>query len=127
METKKLSPVISQWPKKYCVCDSPYNPDMEYVQCEKCQKWYHNDCAIKESDDLSNFVCSACIKKDQLNKKKKKWDIIQIRSSIKILILFENYFIPINRFFYGYFARKETIPVSYWMILNLLNKFQSSL
>lgn len=72
METKKLSPEIFQWPKKYCVCDSPYNPDMEYVQCEKCQKWYHNDCAIKENDDLSNFVCSSCIKKDQLNKKKKK-------------------------------------------------------
>lgn len=72
MQTKRLSPDISEWPKGDCICESPYNPDLEYIQCEKCKKWYHNDCAIKESDDLNDFVCSVCIKREKSGKKKKK-------------------------------------------------------
>lgn len=45
---------------------------MEYVLCEKCKKWYHNDCVIKENEDLDDFYCRNCTKKDQSIKKKKK-------------------------------------------------------
>jgi len=67
-----LTPNIKDWGKKYCICDTPYNPDMEYIECEKCEKWFHNDCIIRENQDLNNFVCRNCKKKDSLNKKKKE-------------------------------------------------------
>lgn len=72
MEKKKLSPEVTNWSKRYCYCQNPYNPDIEYVECEKCKKWYHNDCVIKGNEDIKDFVCRNCNKKDQVNKKKKK-------------------------------------------------------
>jgi len=31
MEKKKLSPDVTKWSKRYCYCQNPYNPDIEYV------------------------------------------------------------------------------------------------
>ena len=37
---KKIFPPISEWPIG-CICSKPLNPDLEYIQCESCQKWIH--------------------------------------------------------------------------------------
>ncbi len=72
IETETLTPSIEEWEPKYCVCQKPYNPDLEWVECELCNKWFHGDCVIRDKMGIENFACEGCQKKEALNKKKKK-------------------------------------------------------
>lgn len=46
--------VKSQWKDEevpvFCLCALPYNPDLDMIQCEGCNEWYHPEC-IKISDE----------------------------------------------------------------------------
>ena len=62
---KKLVPEPEKWPK-YCVCEAPYCPDLAYIQCDICDKWFHYQCVgLDEEDaqDIEKFVCMLCQKK----------------------------------------------------------------
>lgn len=50
--TKKLNPDPSNL-EKVCICQTPINPDLKYIGCEKCNKWIHLYCVKlteKEAD-----------------------------------------------------------------------------
>ncbi|VFQ77822.1 unnamed protein product [Cuscuta campestris] len=45
------------------LCQKPYNPDLMYIHCEKCQHWYHADAVeLDESKicDVMGFKCCRC-------------------------------------------------------------------
>lgn len=53
----------------YCVCELPYNPDQDMVECDACADWYHFSCVGIDAEEVSKmdtFVCPICLeeKKD---------------------------------------------------------------
>uniref|UniRef100_A0A7N0U7F0 Uncharacterized protein n=1 Tax=Kalanchoe fedtschenkoi TaxID=63787 RepID=A0A7N0U7F0_KALFE len=45
------------------LCQKPYNPDLTYIRCETCRKWYHSDAVeLDESkiSELMGFKCCKC-------------------------------------------------------------------
>lgn len=42
-QNKTLEPDPSTW-NSDCFCRKPNNPDLQYVECEKCNRWFHKDC-----------------------------------------------------------------------------------
>jgi hypothetical protein len=66
-ETDTLLPSPDEW-KKECLCKMPYNPDRVYVQCENCQKWFHDSC-IGTVDLDKTYVCQQCEKVSSDRKK----------------------------------------------------------
>lgn len=55
-------PPMGEW-EKMCSCNNPFNPDMLYIICEKCEKWYHpKHCGIsdEEARKLNKFYCRSC-------------------------------------------------------------------
>lgn len=57
-----LKPDPSEWVKQ-CVCDTPMNPDENYILCEKCEKWYHYRCVFvsqAQADNMAEYFCSRC-------------------------------------------------------------------
>ena len=56
---EKLNPPPSEW-NKMCSCDSPVNPDLEYVQCEQCEKWYHVSCIKNFFENDEKYICEKC-------------------------------------------------------------------
>ena len=57
--------------KLYCVCQQPAD-DRPYLQCDKCEGWYHFDClrsmckiAIPEGRFSGDFVCPVCKVKEE--------------------------------------------------------------
>ncbi|CAD8119161.1 unnamed protein product [Paramecium sonneborni] len=46
----------------YCLCQQPWNPELNYIQCDKCQKWYHFECVdlLIGSYDDKDYVCGYC-------------------------------------------------------------------
>jgi len=60
--SKKLDPPAEQW-KKHCVCKTPMNPDLLYIQCDKCNGWFHTECihiSYEEAEAADEFVCMIC-------------------------------------------------------------------
>jgi hypothetical protein len=55
---EELIPSPLSW-KRTCYCDAPENPDLQYVMCEKCEKWFHVECVpdLREED---TFFCTRC-------------------------------------------------------------------
>lgn len=53
-----MIPNPEEW-KKACSCGAPENPDLPYVQCGTCEKWYHVDCAKHVKADKS-YICDEC-------------------------------------------------------------------
>ncbi|CAK63123.1 unnamed protein product (macronuclear) [Paramecium tetraurelia] len=43
----------------YCLCQQPWNPELNYIQCDKCQKWYHFECVdlIDGCYDDKEYIC----------------------------------------------------------------------
>lgn len=56
---KVLRPHLSQW-TRICVCESILNPDLCYIGCEKCLKFFHKEC-VKLVED-KEYVCDECLK-----------------------------------------------------------------
>lgn len=59
----ELSPPIEKW-KKYCYCQMPFNPNLLYVKCDKCEKWFHVKCVGVKEDEVNeaqSFFCRDCL------------------------------------------------------------------
>jgi len=59
---KKLIPPIEKW-EKHCICKTPLNPDYMYVQCDKCNMWYHIMClgfSVEEAQAMESYICKEC-------------------------------------------------------------------
>jgi len=41
--TKVLDPPFKDW-EQFCTCLKPLNPNLLYIKCDKCNKWYHPGC-----------------------------------------------------------------------------------
>ncbi|CAD8105338.1 unnamed protein product [Paramecium sonneborni] len=62
--TKQLEPPISQW-KKVCICEQPQNPDLLYIQCDQCNKWFHLSCmglTQEQANQMEQYSCKICKK-----------------------------------------------------------------
>ncbi|CAD8156821.1 unnamed protein product [Paramecium octaurelia] len=48
--------------KMYCLCQQPWNPELNYIQCDKCQKWYHFECVGLKGGSYENkeYACGYC-------------------------------------------------------------------
>ena len=53
-----LDPSPLEW-KRICSCNSPVNPDLEYVLCGKCEEWFHAEC-VKNFSSEETFYCEKC-------------------------------------------------------------------
>ena len=52
-------------PNVYCYCKDGESGIM--INCEKCNKWFHDECIGLSEDDISNiteFYCIECLNKD---------------------------------------------------------------
>ncbi|CAD8045923.1 unnamed protein product [Paramecium sonneborni] len=58
---KQIIPPIQKW-SKHCLCKLPMNPDQQYIQCDICYKWFHQQClGIKQIQHFA-YVCEKCKK-----------------------------------------------------------------
>jgi hypothetical protein len=57
-EKRELEPSPKEW-KRLCSCDSPNNPDLQYVGCEKCENWFHVEC-VANYNEGEDFICEKC-------------------------------------------------------------------
>jgi hypothetical protein len=58
VEKRTLEPNPSTW-KSDCSCHKPNNPDLMYVQCSKCENWFHQDC-VGQNVINGEFLCNGC-------------------------------------------------------------------
>ncbi len=57
-----MVPPVEKW-AKHCICKTPLNPDYMYVQCDKCNMWFHTECLKLSPDEaqaLDTYVCKEC-------------------------------------------------------------------
>ena len=60
--TKTLTPSFQNW-ERLCICYKPLNPNLLYIKCDGCGKWYHPKCmnlSNQEVDQLEDFFCIVC-------------------------------------------------------------------
>jgi hypothetical protein len=63
IDAKTLTPEIREW-RTLCECNMPQNPNMMYIQCDKCDSWYHPKCARTTEEvvnKLPEWFCYKCI------------------------------------------------------------------
>lgn len=58
LESEGLTPHPKDW-RRLCFCDAPENPDLQYVMCGKCDKWFHVECVAGYTPD-ETFYCNRC-------------------------------------------------------------------
>lgn len=50
----------------FCVCQTPYDPNLFYIGCDGCAGWFHGACVNVTPEAVrclrSNFVCSANVR-----------------------------------------------------------------
>ena len=62
-----LKPSYDKW-DKICKCMTPFNPDILYQKCDKCIRYYHQNCVginEEEARKLDVFLCEECKEKEQ--------------------------------------------------------------
>ncbi|CAD8073989.1 unnamed protein product [Paramecium primaurelia] len=61
LPTKKKFDGLSKL-QNHCTCKQPQNPDQIYIQCDKCQKWYHITCVgLKKGEyEQKEYICGCC-------------------------------------------------------------------
>lgn len=69
-----LNPPFSSW-QKVCICKIPINPNILFVICDKCNRYFHPSCMGLEEKDLEstpNFFCNTddCERVFEENQKK---------------------------------------------------------
>ena len=47
---KMLEPPFKEW-EALCTCRKPLNPNLLYIKCDECGKWYHPRCMNLTDDD----------------------------------------------------------------------------
>jgi hypothetical protein len=57
-ERKLIVPDPATW-KRDCVCGQPTNPDLQYVACTKCARWFHYEC-VQSKIINEHFMCDHC-------------------------------------------------------------------
>lgn len=60
--SQEVKPPMSQW-ENHCYCNTPFNPDLLYICCDKCGKWFHSNCfglSQTSANLLYNFYCFDC-------------------------------------------------------------------
>ena len=55
---KKIVPDPSTWSSD-CECRKPNNPDLIYVECSKCARWFHQKC-VQPRIINGHFMCGNC-------------------------------------------------------------------
>lgn len=40
---KVLEPPFKDW-ETFCMCSKPLNPNLLYIKCDACSKWFHPKC-----------------------------------------------------------------------------------
>ncbi|CAD8047249.1 unnamed protein product [Paramecium sonneborni] len=60
-KNKQIIPPIQKWDKQ-CLCNLPMNPDQKYIQCDICQKQYHQQCLGMKQIQYFVYVCLKCKK-----------------------------------------------------------------
>ena len=64
---KRLTPEFDEW-EKYCICKKPLNPNLKYVNCDGCSKWFHPECSgLSEEDMIAEveWYCPDCSKENE--------------------------------------------------------------
>ncbi|CAK69940.1 unnamed protein product (macronuclear) [Paramecium tetraurelia] len=64
LDSMEPRPNIKLW-KKSCVCQLPQNPDLQMIQCDECDNWYHLDCVELQDQDITKidkYLCPRCNK-----------------------------------------------------------------
>lgn len=62
---KTLEPSFSSW-EAFCTCMKPLNPNLLYIKCDECNKWYHPRCmglSDDEAQQKEEFFCTVCVQK----------------------------------------------------------------
>jgi hypothetical protein len=48
----------------YCICETPYNPDKDMVECSECNDWFHHECVnycpALSGPPSKEFCCPDC-------------------------------------------------------------------
>lgn len=52
--------VVSSMRPTCCLCDKPYSPDLMYIRCERCRKWFHGDALRLEEKRIIEIVSYRC-------------------------------------------------------------------
>ena len=71
---KQLTPEFKDW-EKYCVCKKPLNPNLRYVNCDGCAKWFHPECTDLTDEDVANeaeWFCVNCNQAKEENESKQE-------------------------------------------------------
>ncbi|ODM94816.1 hypothetical protein Ocin01_11866 [Orchesella cincta] len=75
--------------KLYCFCRKPYNESQFYIQCDKCEEWFHGRCvgvAQGESDMIGDYSCPTCEPNSEINfPNSKKLDSTDYASIVRLL------------------------------------------
>ncbi|CAK58429.1 unnamed protein product (macronuclear) [Paramecium tetraurelia] len=59
---EKLLPPFQQW-KKVCICKKSANPDLKYIFCDLCQRWFHLKCvglSQDQAEKINKYICPEC-------------------------------------------------------------------
>ena len=62
---KSLEPPFNSW-EAFCACLKPLNPNLLYIKCDGCNKWYHPECMGLTEDEATlkeEFYCIGCQQK----------------------------------------------------------------
>jgi len=62
VNTELLSTPISEW-EKVCKCNMPLNPNLFFIGCEECKKWFHPKCvglSNQDAEKIESYLCDAC-------------------------------------------------------------------
>ncbi|CAD8118888.1 unnamed protein product [Paramecium sonneborni] len=75
-ESQMFLTPIEEWATE-CVCKKLFDNSLGYLQCDRCERWIHNDCSglsqevLENMGDL-NFNCSICVGEMKIEKIKQK-------------------------------------------------------
>ena len=59
---KTLDPPMKDW-DRYCVCNKPLNPNLFFIKCDQCNKWFHPECmglTEEQAQEKEEFHCVVC-------------------------------------------------------------------
>ena len=58
---REFKPAYTEWEKLFS-CQKPQNPLQTYIQCDKCEEWFHPECEGTTAE-VEDFTCKECTTK----------------------------------------------------------------